>query len=1004
MSLLERSHHRATAIVLLTAMLAGAGYWMSRKMPSGIFPTVTFPIVKLIADVGDETAARMIPTVTRPLEQAVSRVPGVQTVLSTTSRGSTEMSVNFAWGTDMVTALQRVQGEVARIKPDLPPGARVDVEWMNTSTYAVLGYALTSDTVPLWRLRELADFTIMPELIRIPGVSQVQIQGGRQREFQIHLDPTALAGYRLTPADVVKALRTDNQALSSGLLERNHELYLTLVDGRAHSLAALGAIAIPAAGAVPVASLGTLEAADAVSYIRTTAGGKESVLVSIIQQPSADTVAISDAVDSLLAQQPDLIPEGVRWSTFYNQARFIHDSVSGVRDAILIGVALAALVLLIFLRSWKVAAVGVATIPLTVAVVLLGLKGFGQTVNLMTLGGIAAALGLIADDAIVVVESIHRHREIGSSQRPTATGTAYLLPAMVGSSLSTIVVFAPFAFLTGVTGAFFKPLALTMVLALTVSFFLATMVVPVVLEKLDRRQAKRAADGQERGAPGRGWRRLIGWWPLALICLIGLFGGLYMCYRIVQTDFLPAMDEGTIILDYWTPPGTSLTDSNAMLDEVDAIVQSLPDVATYSRRTGTQLGFFITEPNRGDYAIRLKPRGSRRPVQEVINDLRTRIDRVEPAIHTDFGQLMEDEIGDLTGGVPQPVDIKVFGQDQRLLEQAAQRVATLIGQVQGVEDVFDGITIAGPALTLDVHRNVLARHGLTVEDLHAAVQPATVGTVASDLRLGERIYDVRVFLEPTHELVGTRVLLGDGSTVPLSDLATVTTGEPEAEIDRENLKSYLGVTARLSGRSLGGAIADIKRILGSELHLPQGMTLEYGGLYAQQQSSFKSLLVVLVVGLVLVSIVILFEFGDWRAPVLTALVDVAVLAGVFGALIVTGMTLNISSFVGAIMMVGIVGENAIFVIHEARSELDAGTEPREAWVRASRRRLRPVAMTILATAFALAPLALALGAGSQLLQPLAIAVIGGFVISGPLVLLVLPALYARLDRRGRLGG
>ncbi len=1011
MSLLERSHRRSTAIVLLTALLAVAGFWMARQMPSGIFPTVTFPIVKLITDVGDEPAARMIPTVTRPLEEAVTRVPGVVSVRSTTSRGSCEMSVNFAWGTDMAIALQRVEGEVARIKPDLPADTRVDVEWMNTSTYAVLGYALTSDTRPQWWLRQLAEYTIRPELIRIPGVSQVQVQGGRQREFQVHLDPAALAGHHLTPADVVAALRENNQVISSGLLERNHELYLTLVDGRARSLEELGAISIPTAGGVvvPISGLGTLEAADAVSYVRTTAGGKEAVLVSIIQQPSANTVSIARAVDSLLAEHPDLIPQGVRWSTFYDQARFIHDSVGGVRDAILIGVALAAGVLLVFLRSWRVAAIGVATIPITVAVVLLGLRLFGQTINLMTLGGIAAALGLIADDAIVVVENIHRHREVGLSDRPTVSGTAQLLPAMVGSSLSTIVVFAPFALLTGVVGAFFKPLALTMVLALTASFFLATLVVPVALGWIRRHasgrgeRGKESDDGSDRGGRSRWWKRLVRAWPVALLSLLGLYGALYLCYRILQTDFLPAMDEGTIILDYWTPPGTSLADSDAMLQQVDAIVEALPDVATYSRRTGTQLGFFITEPNRGDYAIRLKPRGRRRPVGEVIDDLRARIDRAEPAIHTDFGQLMEDEIGDLTGGVPQPIDIKIFGQDQQQLEQAARRVAAIIGQVRGVEDVFDGITIAGPALRLAVHPDALSRHGLTAADLHAAIQPATVGTVASDLRIGERVYDVRVFLGRGHDLHGAPVLLADGSTVPLSDLAAVTTGVPEAEIDRENLKTYLGVTARLSGRTLGGAVSDIKARLSSELHLSQGMSLEYGGLYAQQQSSFKGLLVVLAAGLLLVSIVLLFEFGDWRAPVLTALVDVAVLAGVFAALIVTGMTLNISSFVGAIMMVGIVGENAIFVIHEARSELLDGASPREAWVRGSRRRLRPVAMTILATAFALAPLALALGEGSQLLQPLAIAVIGGFVISGPLVLLVLPALYARLDPHGRLG-
>jgi CzcA family heavy metal efflux pump len=1011
--LLERSHTRATAILLLVAVLAGAGVWSAQRMPAAIFPAVTFPIVKVIADVGDEPAVRMIPTVTRLLEQAVDRVPGIRRVISTTSRGSTEMSAEFAWGTDMQTALQHVQGEVERIRPDLPANVRVEVEWMNTSIFPILGYALTSDRVPQWQLRQLAEYTLKPALIGIEGVSRVEVQGGRDREFQVRLDLQALAGHGLTPVDVADALRKNNQVLSSGLIQHNHELYLTLVDGRAKSLDELGAIAVATTGGVPVrlSELGTLAAADAVSYIRTTAQGREAVLVNVVQQPSANTVAIARAIDDLLATNGQLIPQDVRWTSFYDQARFISDSVHGVRDAILIGVGLAALVLFVFLRTFRATVIAVAAIPVTVAIVLLGLAATGQTINLMTMGGIAAALGLVADDAIVVVENIHRHRETAVSEHPVLTGTGELLPALIGSSLSTIVVFVPFALLSGVAGAFFKPLALTMALALFVSFFVAAFAVPVALRKLEAPAAREAeggrtprvvAEGGEIGWLGRLPRRLVRWWPVALLSLLALYGAGVVLYRTVETDFLPAMDEGSIILDYWTPAGTSLSDTNAMLDGAEKVILALPDVESYSRRTGTQLGFFITEPNRGDYVIKLKPRHQRRPVEQVIDDLRTRIARIEPAIRTDFGQLLEDDIGDLTGGVPQPIDIKIFGEDQQQLQEKARQVAAMARKVPGVEDVFDGITIAGPELNLKTRPAALARRGLTTEDLQAAVEQATVGTVAGDLRLGERVYDVRVFSGEGGDLFGLKVLSRDGTATPLSDLASISTGPPEAEIDRDNLRTYLGVTARLSGRSLGSAVGEIRQRLQRDLVLPAGMSLEYGGLYAQQQSSFKGLLVVLLVGLLLVSVVLLFEFGDWRAPALTALIDVAVLTGVFTALILTGMTLNISSFVGAIMMVGIVGENAIFVIHEAQLQLRAGIAPRDAWAGAARRRLRPVVMTILATAFALAPLALALGQGSQLLQPLAIAVIGGFVLSGPLVLVVLPALYAWLDPRARL--
>jgi CzcA family heavy metal efflux pump len=1006
MNLLDRMEGRRGALVLLALILAGAGALLAPTLPSAIFPDVTFPIIKVISDAGEEPAARVMPTVTRPLEEAIHRVPGVQRILSATSRGSTEITAHFLWGTEMMTALQRVQGEVERIRPDLPQDLRVEVQRMNTATFPVLGYTLTSDTASQADLWELAEYRLKPSLLQIPGVSQIQVQGGRKREFQVRLRNEALTARKLQPDDIVSAIKKNNQVLSAGLVEKNHELYLSLVDGRADGLRALSDISVPVAGGVParLGDLGTLAADNAVSYIRTTADGRPAVLVNVVQQPTANTLTISAAVDGLFASHPEILPPGVKWGVFYDQAAFIRESVTGVRDAIAIGVALGALVLLVFLRDFRTTLVAVATIPLSVALVLLCLAAAQESVNLMTLGAIAASLGLVVDDAIVVVEHIHRRRREGEASLPRALGE--MLPALLGSSLSTIVVFVPFALLTGVTGAFFKPLALTMVISLATSFLLATFVVPAALGVSHRDGARTAAEEGGGGPIAYCVRR-----PLIAVSLtVLLLGGGYVllegfgtAFPGIGTDFLPEMDEGSIILDYFSPPGTSLTDTDAMLQQAEKVILSLSDVEAYSRRTGTQLGFFITEPNRGDYVIKLKPRSKRRAVDEVIDDLRTKISAVEPALHIDFGQILEDNIGDLTGGVPQPIDVKIFGEDQTLLQQKADRAAEILKDVKGVEDIFDGIVIAGPALSLKVDPTELARYGLTTEEIHAAVEPALTGTVASNIRIQERIYDVRVFAGQGEGFENLRLRSSSGALLPLLALARVETGPPEAEIDRDNLQTYLGVTARLTGRDLGGAVAEIRHRLERDLHLPNTMSFDFGGLYEQQQSGFKGLLGVLLAGLLLVSVVILFEFGDLRAPLLTALMAVLVLTGVFAALRVSGMTLNISSFVGAIMMVGIVGENCIFVIHEARSALRSGLGAEAAWTLAARRRLRPVLMTILATGFALSPLAIALGQGSQLQQPLAIAVIGGFVLSGPLVLLVLPSLYLMTDPRGRLG-
>ncbi|HEX7253278.1 MAG TPA: efflux RND transporter permease subunit, partial [Thermoanaerobaculia bacterium] len=742
MSIAKSLSERPAALFLFLAVLCAAGIWTATRLPSAIFPTVTFPRVKVIAETTEEPAEQLIPSMTRPLEEAILRVPGIQRVISKTTRGSVEISAEFSWGTDMRTALQRVQAEIARIRPDLPAESRIDAEWMNTAVFPILGYALTSDTRAQAELRALADYGLKPALVQIPGVAQVQVQGGRLREFQVRLDPDKLSARKISPPEVVDAIRKSNLLISGGLIETNHQLYLSLVTGKPSGIDDLAKISVPISrGGVPASlgQLGTIVSADAASFIRTTADRRPAVLVNVVRQPDASTLSIARGIDELFHQRPELLPKDVRWTSFYDQAQFVRESVDGVRDAILIGVALAAMVLLLYLRNVRITVIAVATIPVTVAIVFLGLGVAGQTINLMTLGGVAAAIGLVADDAIVVVENIARHVEERVSNKPAQSGMAEVLPALTGSSLSTIVIFFPFALLSGVAGAFFRPLALTMAVALGVSYVISALAVPAASHSLRVERSSRRP--RPRREP-RIARFFIRHPSLALLLTVALLAGGFLLYRVIGSDFLPEMDEGSIILDYWTPPGTSLTETDQMLDGVEKVILSLPDVAHYSRRTGIELGFFVTEPNQGDYVIGLKPRRQRRPFDQVIDDLRAKIAAAQPSIRAEFGQLLEDNIGDLSGGVPQPIDVKIYGENQALLQEKARTVAQVLRNVNGVEDVFDGITVAGPKLVISGDPEALARYGLTAETLHQNVEPALGGTVAGNLRIGERLYDI----------------------------------------------------------------------------------------------------------------------------------------------------------------------------------------------------------------------------------------------------------------------
>ena len=970
-------------------------------MQVSLFPEITFPKIKIIADAGLQPVDKMMITVTRPLENAIKRIPDLTDIRSTTSRGSCEISAFIDWKSNVDLSQQRIESRIAEIRNTLPPDVNITVEKMNPSILPVMGYSIESHSLSPIQLKELAIYTIKPFLSQVPGVSTVQVIGGKSKEYWVQLDLQKMSTLSLTPDMINTALNQTNFIKSNGYLVDFRQLYLTVTDASAHTIDQLKKIVISNNGkrVIQLQDIANIEAKEAVEYIKVNANGKESILIGVVKQPNANLVDVAKNMEQKVADLKNILPQDVVVKPYYNQADFVNQSVKSVEDSLWIGLLLAIIVAIIFLRSFKASATILLTIPVTLTATLLVLNWIGYTLNIMTLGAIAAAIGLIIDDAIVVVEQIHRsHEENPDDEYKTVVKKAinFLLPAMIGSSISTIVIFIPFMLMSGVAGAYFNVLTNTMIITLVCSFFVTWIGLPVIYLLFSKKKQEKKAISKEKPqhVKKQNWVSFFILRPwISFIFVAGLILAIILILPKLETGFLPEMDEGSIVLDYVSPPGTSLEETDKELKEVEKIITSTPEVSAYSRRTGTQMGFFITEPNTGDYLIQLK-KDRDKTTDEVIDDIRKRIQSSQPELRVDFGQVIGDMLGDLMTSV-QPIEIKIFGDDQQKLHEYATQVGNLIQNIKGTADVFNGITITGPSMTVVPDYVKLAQFGITPANLQFQLQTSLEGNLVGNIFENDRVYPVRLIYpnstsRSVEDIKKLRIASPDGRLKPISELADVELSEGDAEIQRENLQSMGVVSARLENRDLGSTMKEIKSKIPKQIHLTQGYHVEYGGAYAEQQQSFNELLMILISSSLLVFGVILFLFKEIRIAIAILIIAVLGISGSYLALFITGTPLNVGSYTGLIMIVGIIGENSIFTFLQFKENLQH-EDVDESVVYAISTRLRPKLMTALGAIIALMPLALGIGTGAKLHQPLAIAVIGGFIIALPLLLVVLPS-------------
>lgn len=1001
------------SIIFISVALCLAGVYSAFNISSSVFPQTNFPRVVILVDNGVMPGQEMMATITRPIEESMKDIPGVKTIRSATGRGAAEVNVFFTWKVDMVESELYVLSRLSQIRSTLPATATTRVFRVTFSAFPILGVSLTSPKRSLTELWEIARYNLKLRFLRIPGVARVDLVGGRTPEYHIVVDPILLQAVNLSLLQVTDALNNNNLVASAGMQEENHMLYLTIVDGRVHSIQDIENSVVTSVGGHPVRikDFAQVRRGPEPVFNVVTADGEEAVLLNIRSQPDGSTLDIARALKKQLQVLKQELPPDLKLAFFYDQSEIVRASVESVWEAILFGLVLSVFILYFFLKNWGTTLVATLVIPVTVLITLISMKIAGLTFNLMTLGGIAAAIGLVIDDAIVVVEAIHTKRTAGLGRMEAIQeGIGEIFRPLVGSTLTPVVVFTPLAFLQGITGVFFRALALTMVVSLLTSLLLAISLTPSLAAWLIRsRKAEEPQPQAEQG--GFLLRRVIHIYEVAVraalryrwltlgVCGLILVLGVFI-YKNLESEFLPPMDEGGFVIDYFSPPGTSLAETNRQLLEAEKILRTIPELESYSRRTGARLALAIAEPNTGDFLVKLKSKRKRKTA-EVISELREKFNTSLPGLKWEFPGILGDLIGDLMWA-PQPIEVKLFSTDTAFLEKKAPEVEEHLKKIKGVVDTFNGLVYTGPSISLRVRYIDAQRFGLSTTDVAAVMNTAMLGQTASSVLEGDRVVDIRVKDAPSSidRLALLRELpirAPDGTLVKLSQVVDIVEVPGQLEMRREDLRQDVAVTARLEGRDLGSTMAEIRETLGRDISIPRG-AIEYGGLYQQQQESFRNLVIVLLMAIVLVFTVLLLEFGSFYEPV--AIVFGAILA-IFGTILglwLTGTSLNVVSFLGAIIGIGIVAKNGILMLDYVRHLRSEGHDLLESLVRSGRRRLRPVLMTSLAAALGMLPLAYGIGSGADMLRPLAIAVIGALCISVLLSLVATPTVYFILVR------
>lgn len=1006
LTILRAALTQRIAVYTLVAVLCIAGLLAVNALPQSVYPNLDFSRVNVRAENGQLAPTLVQTGITRPLERELAAVPGVEQIVATSTQGAADVNVTFdPTVADTNVALQRIATAVSAIQSRLPSGTTVRAQQVGTNLFPIVSYGLSSNRLNLMQLREIAQYQIQPQLVGRRGIALVNVLAGDVREYRVVLSPQQLAARHVTIADVDDAISKTNTIDAVGYADSRYVRSTILASGIAHTPSDIAAIPLGARNGVPLTlgSVANVEEAPAPPSVRAGSRGENAVIINVFGQPGASFVSVARVANTAMEAALRDVPS-IHANNFWDQSVLVSDAISNLRDAIIIGLVLSTIVLLLFLRNWRSTVIAGAVIPITIVITFGFMKLFGQGLNLMTLGGLAIGVGLVIDDAIVVVENIYRHLGENAQNRLAAIVNAVreISAPMISSTFTTIVVFAPLSLLSGIPGAFFRALSIALAVALVISLVLAFFLTPNLAADFVRTRPERSSRFIARinryytPALHRALSRPI---PVLGGAALLLAATIFLATHL-GSDFLPALDEGAFELTYTMPPGTALPETQRVTKQIERVVDSDPAVKTSATIIGASMTLINTDTPQGTSGGTLRATlydEWRRPgVRTVMNRIGDAISSVAPNVQFSMRQLLADSLSDLSNQ-PAPIEIRVFGPQQSALIPIATNVAQRIQSIPGVSGTFSGVRYHSPSIVVRADPAASA-FGITAQQFLIDERALFGGDVVTNVISGQLTIPVRVRyplpLNPSpSDIAKVPYVAPDGSVEPLNRIATLANSPPQSDINELNGRQYLSVTAQISGSNLGDIVTAIKKTL-AQMQLPLGYSFQIAGAYELQQQSFGQFALAIGLSVALVFLVMLLQFRSFFQPI--AIVAAVPLAA-FGAallLFLTHISLNVSSLMGFILLVGLVVKNGILLLEYAARHQRRGQMLEEALVTAAQIRLRPIVMTTLTALLGMLPLAFAFGSGSEILRPLAVAVIGGLLFSTLLTLIVVPVLFS----------